>query len=216
MLQPRRRPLTLTLIVLATLIASPASAALAGAVEAGQFLVALNAAALENLNDTTIGEEQKKERFRKMARDSFDLPRISKFVLGINWRRATPEQREAFLDVFEGVNLQRFMPLFTKYADQKFTVDKTRQDKNKPRLYFIDSTIHRGEAEPVSIEWRVIRRDDQYRILDVVAEGVSMALTLRNEYGAVVKNEGIDGLIERLRQKIDKDDGATPDTAAAQ
>ncbi len=216
MLQPCRRPLTLTLIVLATLIASPASAALAGAVEAGQFLVALNAAALENLNDTTIGEEQKKERFRKMARDSFDLPRISKFVLGINWRRATPEQREAFLDVFEGVNLQRFMPLFTKYADQKFTVDKTRQDKNKPRLYFIDSTIHRGEAEPVSIEWRVIRRDDQYRILDVVAEGVSMALTLRNEYGAVVKNEGIDGLIERLRQKIDKDDGATPDTAAAQ
>ena len=216
MLQPRRRPLTLTLIVLATLIASPASAALAGAVEAGQFLVALNAAALENLNDTTIGEEQKKERFRKMARDSFDLPRISKFVLGINWRRATPEQREAFLDVFEGVNLQRFMPLFTKYADQKFTVDKTRQDKNKPRLYFIDSTIHRGEDEPVSIEWRVVRRDDQYRILDVVAEGVSMALTLRNEYGAVVKNEGIDGLIERLRQKIDKDDGATPDTAAAQ
>jgi len=214
--QPCRSPLTFALIVLAGLAASPASAVLAGALEAGQFLVTLNAAALNNLKDATIGEEQKKERFRKLARDSFDLPRISKFVLGINWRRATPEQREAFLDVFEGVNLQRFMPLCAKYADQKFTVDKTRQDKNKPRLYFVDSTIHRGEAEPVSIEWRIIKTDDRYKIIDVVAEGVSMVLTLRNEYGGVVKNEGIDGLIEKLRETIKKDDGATPDPAAAQ
>ncbi len=216
MLQLRHRTFPLTLIVLAGLIAAPASAALGGAVEAGQFLVALNASALENLNDTTIDEDQKQERFRILARDSFDLPRISKFVLGINWRRATPEQREAFLDVFEDVNLQRFMPMFAKYAEQRFTVDKTRQDKKKPRLYFVDSTIHRGEAEPVSIEWRIIKVDDRYRILDVVAEGVSMALTLRNEYGAVVKNKGVDGLIEMLRDKVNENGGTTPNTAAAQ
>ena len=214
--QPYRSPLPFALVVLASLAASPASAVLAGAVEAGQFLVTLNAAAIDNLNDAAISEEQRNERFRKLARDSFDLPRISKFVLGINWRRATPEQREAFLDVFEDVNLQRFMPMFAKYADQKFTVDKTRPDKNKPRLYFVDSTIHRGEAEPVSIEWRVIKTDDRYKIIDVVAEGVSMVLTLRNEYGAVIKNKGIDGLIDQLRKRINKDDGAAPNTAAAQ
>jgi phospholipid transport system substrate-binding protein len=214
--QPCRKPLTFALIVLAGLIASPASAALAGALEAGQFLVTLNAAAIDNLKDASIGEEQRQERFKKLARDSFDLPRISKFVLGINWRRATPEQREAFLDVFEDISLQRFMPLFSKYADQRFTVDKTRQDKDKPRLYFVDSTIHRGEAVPVSIEWRIVRRDDQYRILDVVAEGVSMVLTLRNEYGAVIKNKGVDGLIEVLQEKVNKQNGATPNTAAAQ
>ena len=214
--QPNRRPLPFALIVLAGLLALPASGALAGAREAGEFLLSLNAAALANLNDTAIGEDERHQRFRKMARESFDLARISKFVLGINWRRATPKQREEFLDVFEEVNLQRFMPLFAKYAEQKFTVDKTRQDQRKPRLYFIDSTVHRGQATPVSIEWRIAKNDDRYSILDVVAEGVSMALTLRNEYGAVVKNEGVDGLIAKLREKVKTDDSATAGTAAAQ
>ena len=216
MSQSCRKTLTFALILLTGLFGVPASGALAGAEEAGEFLLSLNAAALANLNDTTIGEDVRHQRFRKMARESFDIARISKFVLGINWRRATPKQREEFLDVFEEVNLQRFMPLFAKYADQKFTVDKTRQDQRKPRLYFVDSTVHRGEATPFSIEWRIIRDDERYRILDVVAEGVSMALTLRTEYGAVVKNEGVDGLIAKLREKVKMDEPASPSPTAAQ
>jgi phospholipid transport system substrate-binding protein len=216
MLQPRRSSLAFVSIVLLGLLAVPPSLALASAEEAGKFLVSLNMAALETLNDTKIGEDQRQDRFRKMARDSFDIPRISKFVLGINWRRATPKQRDEFLDVFEEVNLQRFMPLFAQYADQKFTVDKARQDQQKPMLYFVQSTIHRGEAPPVSIEWRIIRNDARYKILDVVAEGVSMALTLRNEYSSVVKNEGVDGLIAKLREKVKTHESGSAGTTAAQ
>jgi phospholipid transport system substrate-binding protein len=170
---------------------------------AGLFLEALNKRAVATLNDTGIDEDQRYRAFRKLAQASFDVPQISKFVLGINWRRATPKQREAFLDVFEEVNLQRFMPLFTKYANQVFTVTKARQHEEKPRLYFVTSTISREDSPTVTVEWRVAKQDDQYKILDVVAEGVSMVLTLRKEYGTVVKNDGVDGLIDQLRQKVE-------------
>jgi len=210
--QPCRRPEWFVLIVLAGLLAVPASVAQAGPEDAGAFLDALNKTAIETLNDTAISEDQRLQEFRKLAQKSFDVPRISKFVLGINWRRATPAQREEFLDVFEDVNLQRFMPLFTKYADQVFTVTKVRQHKEKPRLYFVTSTISREEAPTATVEWRVAKRDDEYRILDVIAEGVSMALTLRKEYGSVVKNLGIDGLIAQLREKVKSEDRAANST----
>jgi len=204
---PHLRPIlkSVVFVALAGLLAMPTQRAQAGPEDAGAFLVALNKTAIETLNDTTIGEDQRHKEFRKLAQKSFDVPRISKFVLGINWRRATPAQREEFLDVFEDVNLQRFMPLFTQYADQIFTVTKVRQHKEKPRLYFVTSTISREESPTATVEWRVTKRDDEYKILDVVAEGVSMALTLRKEYGSVVKNSGLDGLIDQLRQKVKAD-----------
>jgi phospholipid transport system substrate-binding protein len=201
------------LIVLAALLAVPASVARASAEDAGAFLDALNKTAIETLNDTAISEDQRLQEFRKLAQKSFDVPRISKFVLGINWRRATPAQREEFLDVFEDINLRRFMPLFTRYSDQKFTVTKVRQHREKPRLYFVTSTISRDQSPTATVEWRVTKRDDEYRILDVVAEGVSMALTLRKEYGSVVKNSGLDGLIAQLRAKIKSEDRTANSTA---
>jgi phospholipid transport system substrate-binding protein len=202
-------PSTLKIVVLTVLVgllAQPTPSAQAGAQDAGAFLEALNKKAVATLNDTAINETEKKKEFRRLAQKSFDVPRISKFVLGINWRRATPAQRDEFLDVFEEVNLQRFMPLFTKYADQVFTVTKVRQHEEKPRLYFVTSAITSEGSPTVTVEWRVTKRDDRYKILDVVAEGVSMALTLRKEYGTVVKNSGLDGLIAQLRRKVKSDD----------
>ena len=210
---PYRRPVWFVLIVLAGLLAVPASVAQAGPEDAGAFLVALNKTAIETLNDTTISEDQRHQDFRKLAQESFDVARISKFVLGINWRRATPAQREEFLDVFEDVNLQRFMPLFTQYSDRVFTVTRVRQHEEKPRLYFVTSTISGGESPTATVEWRVTKRDDVHRILDVVAEGVSMALTLRKEYGSVVKNSGLDGLIAQLREKVESEDRTANSTA---
>lgn len=170
--------------------------------EAGNFLIELNREAVSQLNDPNTGNDQKVETFLDMIERTFDVVKIGKFVLGRNWRRTSPEQREAFIEVFARVNIQRFLPLFTKYADQRFDVTKVRQDDSNPRLYFVTSTVTRGEGPPAVVEWRTLKDDKRYRILDVKAEGVSMALTLRNEYSSVVRSEGVDGLIELLRSKV--------------
>jgi phospholipid transport system substrate-binding protein len=172
--------------------------------DAGEFLLALNRNAVAQFNDASLSDEVKEQRFREMADQTFDIPSISKFVLGVNWRRATPEQRQAFIDIFKEVNTQRFLPMFSEYRDQKFSITQVRQDDNKPDLYFVSSMIDRSEGAPITIEWRLFRKDDTFHVLDVKAEGVSMVLTLRKEYSSVINNVGIDGLIEQLRDKIDK------------
>ena len=65
----------------------------------------------------------------------------------------------------------------------------------------VGSTVIRPSGPPASVEWRVRQTDGTWRILDVVVEGVSLALTHRAEYTAVIRASGgrLDGLLERLR-----------------
>jgi phospholipid transport system substrate-binding protein len=168
---------------------------------AADFLSELSRQAIEKLADTSVGEAERKQRFRELMETGFDLEAIGKFVLGFNWRRASPEQRQNFIDAFEDMQIQRFLPMFSGYAGEKLEITKVRHDESKSELLFVDTRVKRPEGEPVFIEWRLRRRSHRYQILDVKAEGVSMALTLRAEYGQVVQNHGIDGLIDRLRKK---------------
>ncbi len=178
------------------------ASAAAGREDAGAFLTDLNSEAVALLKNDTLSGEQKVQTFVVLIERSFDVIKIGKFVLGRNWKRASPEQRDAFIDVFTKVNIQRFLPFFTRYADQKFEVTKVRRDDSNPRLFFVTSEVGQGDSPPAEIEWRTLQDDSRFRILDVKAEGVSMALTLRNEYSSVVKSQGVDGLIEQLQSKV--------------
>lgn len=168
--------------------------------DAAAFLSELSRQAVEKLADASASEEERKQQFRQLVQTGFDLAAIGKFVLGANWRRASPEQQKNFIAVFEEIQIQRYMPMFSGYDPEKLEISKVRHDRDVSELLFVDTKIKRPEGEPVLLEWRLRRQSDHYRILDVKAEGVSMAQTLRAEYGQVVQNHGIDGLIDQLRR----------------
>lgn len=197
----------------ATLAAPAGAQAQDNAKDAGEFMMSLNKVTVDLFTNTSLDDQEKEKRFRALALKSFDIPKISKFVLGRNWRKATPAQRDEFIEIFGEVNLQRFMPLFTEYSNQKFEVTGVRADQDKPSLFFVSSLLTRPEGEPATVEWRVSRKGDRYKILDVAAVGVSMVLTLRKEYGTVVKKSGVDGLTAQLREKI-RDQGPLATSAS--
>ncbi len=171
--------------------------------DAGAFLVDLGERAVAQLTEGGIDEAERENRFRTLFNESFDVPAISRFVLGPYWRRTTSEQRLAFQRVFEDYVVQRFLPLFEEYSGETFVVERIRDDANNPNHKFVTSTITQLTGEPVKVEWRVEQKDARYRVLDIQAEGVSMALTLRQEYGSVIRRIGVDGLVKELRAKLD-------------
>ena len=170
--------------------------------DAGDFLADLGERAVEELNDEAADAQEREQRFRALFNDSFDIPAIGKFVLGLHWRKASESQREDFLSVFEDAIVQRFLPMFEDYNGETFVINELRRDANNPEHVFVNSTITQNDGQSYEVEWRV--REDQagYQILDIVAEGVSMAITLRQEYSSVAQSMGIDGLVDALRKKL--------------
>lgn len=187
--------------VLFFLVSVP-SAGRAKEADPGAFLESLNRQAYAKLADVALSREQKEENFRAMFRAAFDIPAISRFVLGRYWREASNEQRETFMELFEELHMRRFLPLFAGVSEKAIAVQRIQPEEAKPNLFRVSSVISRPEGEPIAVVWRI--RDDgtDYKVLDIVAEGVSMAISLRQEYGQVAKTQGIDGLITLMREKI--------------
>lgn len=195
------RPIrAIAILAVCLAVLSPANGA-AKEADAGAFLKALSREASAKLGSKGLSKAQKQDNFRQLFQSVFDVPAISRFVLGKYWRGASDAQRQAFTAAFEELQMQRFLPQFEKYDENAVQVESVHAEPGKPDLFKVSSKIVRPEGEPFNVVWRIRDTGDAYKILDVVAEGVSMAISLRHEYGEVAKAKGIDGLIEDMRDK---------------
>lgn len=152
----------------------------------------------ENLTD-----EERAARFRKILTETFDLPTIARFTLGRYWRIASIEQRDEYVQLFEEFIVLAYSHRFKDLSGRAFTVRQTRKLNARDQLVLSVIEIEKGKP-PMRVNWRVRLRDSAYRVIDVVVEGVSMSVTQRDEFAAVIRRNGgkVEGLLAALRRKI--------------
>ena len=191
-----------------TLLALAAMALLPRAVaaEAGQaqidgakaFIANLAEQALAVLRRQDLSLEQRESMFRRLLREGFDMNFIARFVLGRHWREMNVEQQAEYLEVFSEYVLQTYSRRLGGYAGQTFAVTGARPAGKQDVV--VQTRIDQPSGAPISADWRV-RVDGGYRIVDIMVEGVSMAVAQRSEFGAVVQRGGVAGLVEALRAR---------------
>ena len=172
---------------------------------ASTFLDSVRERAIAGLTDTTRSDEDREMLFRSLLNETFDIRRIGRFVVGRYWRKAEADDQEAFLLAFEDAIVQRFMPLFSQYKGEQLIIGDAAPDRKNPKFTVVTSTYIDAQGREVKADWRLLERDGDYKVFDVVVEGVSMAITLRSEYSSVIKNQGgLPGLVVLLRDKLAK------------
>ncbi|MCK6449425.1 MAG: ABC transporter substrate-binding protein [Alphaproteobacteria bacterium] len=171
---------------------------------AGVFIKDLADRAIGVLNDRSMPVQRRVDSFRALFLEGFDVPTIAQFVMGRAWARATDEQRQTYLRVFEEVTLLTWALRFNEYAGETLKLDKTRVEGG--RVAFVDSQVVRPGRDPVKVQWRIERPRGAYKILDIVVEGSSMAVAQRADYSAVLQqgNGKVDALIAALNTKLDQ------------
>lgn len=170
--------------------------------DAAVFVTRLADDAIATMAATGIGEAERMERFRTLFISAFDLPEIGRFVLGRHWRAATPEQQQEFLTLFEEISVLTWGKRFRDYNGETLEIANVAKDGD--RGMFVDSRINRPNAPPIPVTWRLRQPNGGYKIVDIVVEGVSMAITHRSDYSSVMQSSGgqIDGLLAVMRKKI--------------
>jgi phospholipid transport system substrate-binding protein len=136
--------------------------------------------------------------FRQMLRQDFDLPDMCRFVLGRYWRIASHRQRREFRHLFEEDLLHFYGTRFGQYSGEGFLVTGSRTD---PAGIVVTSRIVRLQGPPIELDWRLSVRNGVYKISDVSVDGVSLAVTQRSEFAAIIQRNGgqIEGLLVTLR-----------------
>lgn len=161
-----------------------------------EFVSKLTDDIIENVLASDEPMNQKLGAFRSKFQAALDLKYIGQFVTGVYWRTATPEQREAFLNAFMEFTTKSWADKFNMYTGQKI-VFKGNRNAQKGQ-YYVDSVIQNNP--PVDVIWRLREKDGSYKIVDIVVEGVSMAMSYRNEYNAFLQSNG--GNLEMLTKTL--------------
>ena len=184
-------------LLIATL---PAYAALS-ADDAKKFIDSLSDQALGSLTGSSVAQAERETRFRNLLEAHFDMPGISKFVLGRYWKIATPPQQTEFQTLFETLLVQSYAKTFAQYGGDKFQVTKSMADSDGSVI--VNSHVDRPNGDTIHLDWRVAAQGDAMRIVDLVIEGVSLRTTHRSDFASAIQSNGgtVDGLLTLLKQK---------------
>ncbi len=178
-----------------------------------QHIVKLGDEAIAFLGDADLTPDQQKSAFNRLFNDYFASERIGRFVLGRYAREATPEQLAKFNELFQEMLVEIYANRLAGFQGQSLDVNRAGFDENR-RFVLVDSRIlDPNSGNMATIQWRIIKEDIGLRIMDLTVEGISMGLSLRSEYSAIIQRQGgsIDGLLRVMQQKINDLNGATID-----
>jgi len=169
-----------------------------------KFLRGLADQALALVNAKDIGDADRAEKFRGLFVASFDIPEIGRFVLGRHWKSASATQQRDFLKAFEDFTVLTWSTRFKDYSGVSFEVDGAAPADDG--YWLVDSRILRKAGDPLPLGWRIHRVDGHWRITDILIEGVSMALTQRQDFASAMQANGgkIDDLLSAMHKKIDE------------
>lgn len=130
------------------------------------------------------------DRFLALIREKSAIEAIGRFAMGVNWRSMTDAQRKAYLDAFERYAARVYVNRIGDYDGQ--TVEVTGSQDVGQKGVLVRSVLKSPNAEDISLEWLVSDRQGPIQLTDLIAEGVSLSISQREEFAAMVDKRGGD------------------------
>ena len=189
----------LTLIILTMHIAMPyPSAGDRGAIEVVEKLHATLLAVMKEGDQ--IGYPGRYDQLAPVIKANFDMPFISKTVLGKYWETFNNEQRSRFVEAFTRLSIATYAANFDSYSGERFKMVSEKEVSSGRIL--VQSQLIKSDGGQVQLDYLLHRTRSQWRIINVIAEGVSDLALKRADYSAFLKNKGVEALIEKLNEKV--------------
>ena len=152
-------------------------------------------------NGRTLGQSGRFTQIEPVIRRTFDIPSMTRLSVGASWAGLSDPQRQQLTESFGRYISAIYADRFDSYAGQKLQV--TGEQPN-PAGLMVKSQIVKANGEPVKVDYLMRRNGECWLISDILLDGaISEVATRRSEFGAILKNDGVDGLIAALNRKAD-------------
>ncbi len=185
------------------LVPSVSDAAAADEAAAAEFIKNLAAQATKTLGDTTMSLEDREARFRVLLNKGFAIKTIGHFVVGRYWRKMSASQRNEYQRLFGEWTLKTYSARLGGYSGQTLKVVKT-VDTGKKDIFVRTVIEQPGGGKAIAADFRVRKGKNGFKIVDIGVEGISMLMTQKAEFSALLNKRGVVGLIEMLRARNSK------------
>jgi phospholipid transport system substrate-binding protein len=196
--------------ILAALLAVAAAATSVRAEQTPSQVVSLLAdKAIVVLGDKNTSTDQKRAQLEDLAYNAMDFEILSKLVLARNWQKFSPAQQKQFEDEFK-----RHLSITYGKNIQNYNNEKVQILGERPEAHgdvTVQTKILRGGGiQDVLVDYRLRQRNGQWKIIDVIVEGVSLVSNFRSQFQSIVSSGGPDRLLALLKEKNEKGETLAP------
>ena len=152
-------------------------------------------------NGRILGQSGRFTQLEPVIRRTFDIPSMTRLSVGASWAGLSEAQRQQLIDGFGRYISAIYADRFDSYAGQKLQV--TGEQPQTAGL-MVRSQIVKANGEPVKVDYMMRRNGDGWLISDIYLDGaISEVATRRSEFAAILRTDGVDGLISALNRKAD-------------
>lgn len=150
-------------------------------------------------------DEAQLEKLTGLLKDAINLDITGRLILAKNWRTASDEQRQAYLDLFRPYALDNLASKI-RSSSAEIPLEDFEIIKGEPvgkSDFLVSTDLFWPGYPPYRLDWRLRSRDDgSLQAIDVVVEGVSMVVAQRAEFASVIERRGLDGLLDQMRDQV--------------
>lgn len=189
------------LAVLALTVAAPGTTARAddSAAEARGVVATTSEQVLAILRKKETPTDQRLGELQQIAYERFDFPTIGRLVLARGWGQLTPQQQQEFLADFKRHLSLDYGRRIDAYTDQKVEILSDRAEPNGDAT--VKTQVQGANSGMVAVDYRLRRVDGQWRVIDVIVEGVSLVSSYRSQFQEIMANGGPTRVLQVLREK---------------
>jgi phospholipid transport system substrate-binding protein len=159
-------------------------------------------------NGRTLGQSGRFVQLEPVVRRSFDIASMARLSVGpSSWATMSETQRQQITESYGRYISAIYAERFDSYAGQKLQVT---DEQPAAAGVMVRSQIVKANGEPVKVDYLMRKNGDAWLITDIYLDGaISEVATRRSEFAAILRNEGIDGLIAALNRKANMLTGTT-------
>jgi phospholipid transport system substrate-binding protein len=188
-----------------TVLSQAASAAPASGSETVQGLYDTLLSTMKN--GRTLGQSGRFAQLEPVVRRTFDIASMARLSVGSAWASLTEAQRQQVTESYGRYISAIYAERFDNYSGEKLQVT---DEQPAAAGVMVRSQIVKANGEPVKVNYMMRKNGDAWLISDIYLDGtISEVATRRSEFAAILRNEGIDGLIAALNRKANMLTGTT-------
>ncbi len=158
--------------------------------------------------------EQVRQDLSDIIMPHMDFVTMTRLAVGADWRDASREQKRALVTEFRTLLVRTYSQALDEYSGQQIEFLPLEESSHEDRVT-VRSRVTRPEGQPIPVHYGVRYVDGEWKVYDVVVEGISLVTTYRSNFSSLVQQNGIGGLVEELRRKNESGE-TTPEAPGAE
>ncbi len=142
-------------------------------------------------------KSKRREKLREIIEPRFDFVEMAKRSLGASWLNMSTAQQDDFVKVFSALLARTYLERIETVEEKMVTIDS--ENVGYPKALVKTSVHRKGDVFP--LDYRLHYADNTWKVYDVIIENIGLVSNYRNEFSGIIRKDGVDGLISRLKEK---------------